>query len=359
MHISIIGAGPIGCYCGYLLAKSGHEVEIYEKGDIGRPIQCTGLLTADFDLFEIDKSSFLMNTFEQVEINSPQNKLILKQKEYLVCREKFDNHLAKLALTAGAKIFLHHTFLRKEGQKLIIKNSLGEEKEIIPGAVIAADGPLSPTAKAYGFYHGQRENYVGIQAIVKGNFEAKKYQTFFGSQVCPDLFAWIVPESEERARVGLAAKKKATEQFDQLMNKNGFAAAEIQAGPIPLYHPDQKLSSENCYLLGDASGFVKATTLGGIIPGMKQAEILAHCLNKDKDYDQEIKVLKKKMDLHLRIRTTMDKFSDGDWDKLVSLIGQEKIKMILEKHTRENPQPILLKALWKEPRLIYFMKFLR
>jgi len=173
------------------------------------------------------------------------------------------------------------------------------------------------------------------------------------------LFAWIVPESEERARVGLAAKKKAKEQFDQLMKKNGFAAEEIQAGTIPLYHPDQKLSSENCYLLGDASGFVKATTLGGIIPGMKQAEILAHCLNKDKDYDQEIKVLKKKMDLHLRIRTTMDKFSDGDWDKLVSLIGQEKIKMILEKHTRENPQPILLKALWKEPRLIYFMKFLR
>ena len=89
MNITIIGAGPIGCYAGYLLAKSGHQVEIYEKGEIGRPIQCTGLLTADFDQFEIDKSSFLVNTFDQIEINSPQNQLVLKQKEYLICRDKY------------------------------------------------------------------------------------------------------------------------------------------------------------------------------------------------------------------------------------------------------------------------------
>ncbi|MBT4805454.1 NAD(P)-binding protein [Candidatus Woesearchaeota archaeon] len=29
MKIAIIGAGPIGCYAGYLLAKSGHNVSIY------------------------------------------------------------------------------------------------------------------------------------------------------------------------------------------------------------------------------------------------------------------------------------------------------------------------------------------
>ena len=39
MDIAIIGAGPIGCYAGYLLAKNGHTVSIYENHpQIGLPI---------------------------------------------------------------------------------------------------------------------------------------------------------------------------------------------------------------------------------------------------------------------------------------------------------------------------------
>ena len=44
--VLIIGAGPIGCYCGYLLAKKGFDVEIYEEHkEIGKPIGCTGIVT--------------------------------------------------------------------------------------------------------------------------------------------------------------------------------------------------------------------------------------------------------------------------------------------------------------------------
>jgi len=45
------------------------------------------------------------------------------------------------------------------------------EKRITPDIVIAADGPLSPTAKAYGLYHPKRENYFGVQALVEGKFD--------------------------------------------------------------------------------------------------------------------------------------------------------------------------------------------
>ena len=92
MKIVIIGAGPIGSYAGYLLAKSGHDVNIYErKKEIGSPIQCTGLLTADFDQFGLDKSYFLENSITKIEVNSINNQLIINNKEYLVCRKKFDN----------------------------------------------------------------------------------------------------------------------------------------------------------------------------------------------------------------------------------------------------------------------------
>src|SRR3989344_6033449 len=131
MNIAIIGAGPVGCYCGYLLAKAGHKVEIYEEHkEIGLPIQCTGLLTADFDQFNLPKESFLINTFTEIEVNSPKQRIIIPQKEYLINRHKFDNYLANLARRAGAKIYLNHSFLRKEGKSIIVKNNI-TKKEII------------------------------------------------------------------------------------------------------------------------------------------------------------------------------------------------------------------------------------
>lgn len=359
MEISIIGGGPAGCYAGYLLAKSGHKVSIFEKkSKIGEPIQCTGLLTSDFDQFNLPMKSFLVNQFNNIEINSPNGKTaVIKQKEYLICREKFDNYLADLAKKAGAKIFLNHSFVRKERKNIVVKNKNGEfglDSDII----IAADGPLSPTAKAFGFYQEDRKNYFGIQAIVEGNFDAAAYQTFFGCNVCPDLFAWIVPESPTRARAGLAATKDAKFFFDKFIRKHDFEIKEMQAGVIPLFNSKQKLKKGNCYLLGDAAGFVKATTLGGIIPGLKQAEILAGCINNGNDYEQEIKPLVRKLKLHLSLRKAFNRFSDQDWDRLISYISQPKIQEVFEKYTRDNPVPLALNSLLKEPRLLYFVKYL-
>src|SRR3989344_5012240 len=120
MNIAIIGAGPVGCYAGYLLAKNGHEVSIYENhAQIGLPIQCTGLLTSDFDQFNLPMNSFLVNTFSKFEAYSPKHKLEIRQKEYLVCRNRFDNFFGDLAKKQGAKIQVNHSFIRKEGKELV------------------------------------------------------------------------------------------------------------------------------------------------------------------------------------------------------------------------------------------------
>lgn len=372
-NITIIGAGPVGCYTGYLLAKSGHQVDIYEqKAELGIPIQCTGLVTAGLEQFNFPLEEFLINTTNKIEVYTPKQKLAINQKEYVICRRKFDNYLAGRARQAGVRIHLNHAFLRKEGNSLIIKDKInGQEKILLPEIVIAADGPLSPTAKAFGFYHPEREHFFGIQAVVEGNFEPAAYQAYFGNEICPELFAWIVPESSSRARVGLAARKNTQYYFNQLIKEknkdknkgnsspeNDFKIKEIQAGVIPLYHPKQKIRKGNCYLVGDASSFVKATTLGGLIPGLKQAEILAKCLSRGKDYEQEVKPLRKEMNLHLRLHRIFRKFSDRDWDRLVSYAGQPRIQKVFEAYSRDNPIPLVAKALWKEPRLLRFGKYL-
>ena len=361
MKITIIGAGPIGCYAGYLLAKSGHDVSIFDrKKEIGTPIQCTGILTSDFDQFDIPIDSFLVNTINQIEAYSPnEEKVTIKQKDYIVCRKRFDNYLANMAVGAGAKIFLQHSFSRKEEENIVIKDSVNEkEVHLNSDIVIAADGPLSPTAKAYGFYHDSRENYYGIQAIVEGKFESNITKTYFGNDVCPGFFVWVVPESSTKARVGLYATKNQKYYFDKFMEKQDFRVLEMQAGTIPIFHSGQKLKKDNCYLIGDASSYVKATTGGGLVPGMKQVEILVDCIDNGKDFDKEVGSLRKKMRLHLQVSKVMGKFSDHDWNKLVSYVGQPKVQSVFEKYTRDNPVPLLLGTLFKEPKFLRFVKYL-
>lgn len=277
-----------------------------------------------------------------------------------MCRNKFDNFFADLARKAGAEIFVNHSFLRKEGKELIIKDSANNrDMRITPNIVLAADGPLSPTAKAYGMYHPKRENYFGAQAVVLGNFDPTKFQAHFGREVCPDLFAWIVPESSTKARVGLAMKKNSKAYFDKFMQKHGFKVLEMQAGTIPLYHPAQELQKENCYVLGDAAGFVKATTLGGLYPGLKQVQILAECLitGKERDYKNAIAPLRRRLRLHLFVQNIFNKFSDADWDLLVGYISQSRVQKVFERYTRDNPVPLVFWSLLKEPRLLRFGKY--
>ena len=359
MNVTIIGAGPIGCYAAYLLAKEGHYVNVYENhAQIGSPIQCTGILTSDFDDFDFSLDSFLVNTIDKIEVYSPNKRIEVRQKDYIVCRNKFDNFFGDLAKKEGAKIFLNHAFVKKEGNHLVIKDSINKiEKKIKPDVVIAADGPLSPTAKAYGFYHNERKNYYGVQAVIEGDFDEKTIKTYFGNEVCPGLFAWVTPESSTTARVGLAAMRNSKHYFDKFIEKNNFKIKEMQAGTIPLFHPRQKLQKDNCYLVGDASGYVKATTLGGLVPALRQVEILVDCIKNNKNYEKEIKPVRKRMLMHLQVQKVFNKFKDKDWDKLLSYVNQPKIQKIFEKHTRDNPIPLVIKSLIKEPRFMVFGKY--
>ncbi len=358
MKVVIIGGGPVGCYAGYLLAKQGCDVSIYENhSSIGAPIQCTGILTNSFDKFGFSKQDFLVNTIDTIEVYSPNQKLVVKQKDYIVCRTKFDQFFAKEALKAGAKIFLNHAFVRKEGGDLIIVNQ-GMEKRVQADIVIAADGPLSKTAKEFGFYHPERENYYGIQAIMEGNFEPNVIKTYFGNDVCPGLFAWVTPESSTVARVGLAMKKNSRSFFEKFCEGRGWKVKEMQAGTIPLYHPKQKLKNGNCYVVGDASSYVKATTLGGIVPAFEQVQIVVDCILNCKDVEKEIKPVKRQMWTHLQVQKVIEKLSDKDWDRLIRYVAQPKIQKVFEKYTRDNPIPLVSNVLIRELRFLRFVRYL-
>ena len=60
--------------------------------------------------------------------------------------------------------------------------------------------------------------------------------------------------------------------------------------------------------------------------------------------------------MHLRIRNILNKFSDKDYDRLLNLMNQDKVRKTLKKYDRDTPIPLVANLLAREPRFLYFSK---
>lgn len=363
MKFVIIGAGPVGCYAGYLLASEGHDVEIYEEHEeIGLPFQCTGLLTGSFEKLLTLPDDVIENRINKINVFSPdKNKLELNlnKEEIVLDRTKFDKYLAKLAKNSGAKIFTSHRYVNYSmGEVKIIDIKNKKTKIIKPDFLIGADGPKSKIRELIS--NQEIEYYVGAQATINLEHEENSFDTFFGEDF-PYFFGWIVPLSKNISRIGLAAKNKSGLLFNQfLRNKIGEGYKKSlcahQGGLIPVYCSKLTIKKGNIAIIGDAATHVKSTTGGGIIPGMNGAkEIIQGILSGYENMKNNQLKINRQLKLHNMTRNLLDSFTDKNYNKLIKLCKQKKIKEILETNSRDYPSKFVMKMLLKEPRFLTFI----
>jgi len=350
--ISIIGAGPSGSYLAYLLAREGREVSVFEEHDkIGRPVQCTGLLTSSIkDLIEL-KDEFIVNKISKVKVIAPNGDEVifnLRNPNYIFDRGRFDEYVAELAKEKGARFFLGKRFEDFKDGKVFFSDGTNCDSDYL----IGADGPSSSVAKKFGMFNN-REFMTGMQARIKGRFVKDVFVVYFGE----GYFGWSVPENEEFSRVGVIARNgRPKEYFDLVLGRVGGEIIEYQSGLIPIYQSKIKCSKGNVYLVGDAATQCKGSTHGGIIQGMIGGSALCEALIGNKDYETLWRErLGRDLYIHLKIRKKIDRMDDNELNYMIKLVKQEKVKKILEKHDRDHASKIALGLLLKEPR---FLKFL-
>lgn len=360
--ITIVGGGPAGSYLGYLLAKQGKQVTILEEhSQVGSPVQCTGIVTHSIEKFFKLKNEVIAKRLDKVVVVGKNNKISVNVDEIVMWRDKFDRFVAEMAEDAGAEMLLNHQFTGFDGRNAIIvkdkKNN--QTKRIKTGIIVGADGPYSAVAKAAGMSLNSKQ-YIGMQAKVKLKMDTSSFEAHFGSDF-PDFFGWVVPESEEIARLGIGCFENAQEHFYKFLKERAGSKEVIcwESGLIPLYDPKKIIQKGNVYLIGDAAAQVKATTGGGIIPSLKAANTLCGCIINNKNYNDEFKRNSgRELLLHLKIRNILNKFSDRDYDRLLSLMSQEKVRKILKKYDRDTPIPLVANLLLREPRFLLFSKFI-
>ncbi|MBI2109661.1 NAD(P)/FAD-dependent oxidoreductase, partial [Candidatus Woesearchaeota archaeon] len=310
--ISIIGGGPAGTYAGSLLAKH-KDVTIYEDHNvIGKPIQCTGIITGNLDEVIKVPKELVLNKLKRVKVYSQNEETEFKLRKYNYVFEFIDTDV-----------------------------------------LIGADGPLSNVAKSAGLFNN-RKFVVGLQIRAKIECEEDVFETFLSEG--DGYFGWLVPEDNKTARIGIAASSNPRKHFQEILKLRGGEFIEDQSGPIPMYQPEVKAQNGNVFLIGDAATMVKATTYGGILPGMVAGHDLDKAIKERLDYDRLWKSgIGKELMYHLRIRKILDKFKDSDYDELLKMVRKEKVKETIEIYDREYPSKMIFKLLYNEPR---FLKFL-
>ncbi|MDZ4247507.1 MAG: NAD(P)/FAD-dependent oxidoreductase [Dehalococcoidia bacterium] len=227
------------------------------------------------------------------------------------------------------------------GRKVIIGASKnGNSISIEAKSVVVASGFNPKFTRMLGL--GQIEySATGWQTEVdtNGMVEAEVY---FGKNVAPGFFAWLVPFSPGRAKLGLLSRNGGgalLQTFWSDMYSRGKVTSPITEtyhGAVPL-KPLAKTYNDRVLVVGDAAGQVKPTTGGGIYYGLLCSTIAAACLHEAIARDDfSSKMLKKYQDewhkkLYAELKVTylarraFQKLSDKQIDNIFETVSSKSI----------------------------------
>lgn len=198
--IAVIGGGPAGSRVAYHLAGMGSGVVVLEQRDnLGGKTCCTGIVSQEcVDVFNIDRGVILRRVSSARLFSPSGNSVRIWRQKPQACildRAAFDRSMAARAKAKGTEYRLgSHVddIVIRDGRVDIEFTSDGERSKLQAKAVALAAGFGSPLVKRLGLGRVS-DSVAGAQAEVSADVE--EGEVYFGHDVAPGFFAWLVPIS--------------------------------------------------------------------------------------------------------------------------------------------------------------------
>lgn len=307
--VIVVGGGPAGSEAARAAAGAGLRTLLAEEHpSVGVPSHCTGKLSrhafAEFDL----PASLAVNAVSAAVFHSPGGVSVHVRRaevdSYVVDRVGFDRWLVGRAAQAGAEVVtgLRIVAASREDGRMVVRGTRRDGREF--GArchlVIDAEGASPRLPRVLGLQPACRYA-LGLQFQVRGvgGLVADTPEMFFGRDVAPGFFAWLLPLGGTRARIGLCVDPamashapawylaRLIARHPALSRRMAGAVVEGKvAGRIPLLGGQAPSRAEGMLVAGDAAGQVKATSGGGIyyamIAGKMAGEAAARYVGGDR-----------------------------------------------------------------------------
>jgi flavin-dependent dehydrogenase len=364
--VEIIGGSAAGLFAGYLLAREGKRVRLFDANDVlhteSRTLITTSQLSSVLGFFPREA---VCNTIERIDLFSPARSVTIPMAEpdLVVERSAVVRMLARKALEAGVEIRGGCKFVEMEpGENeasFTIRDTHNERTDTYTArTIIGADGSFSRVGKIANC-NGHETTPI-LQAIVKlpNHVHRNTTQVWFEPEDTP-YFYWLIPESDEQAAVGFIAEegKSARRTLERFLKRQGLKILDMQAARIPAYthsvRPWSRMFGSDIYLIGDAAAQVKVTTVGGLVTGLRGAQAAANAILRRSNYLKELKPLRRELGLHLLLRIVLNRFHARDYDRLLGLLNKKTIDL-LGRYNRDQAARILCRIVVAQPRFLSF-----
>jgi digeranylgeranylglycerophospholipid reductase len=348
----IVGAGPVGSHVAGKLANWGYRVVVLEQHDrIGKVACCTGIVGKEcLNAFPVARDAVLREA-KSARFFPPSGEAFCLEKEtpqaYVLDRPAFDDAMARRAQDNGVEYHLGSKVrdITSTEHSVRVEVEVGGQTMSLEGkAAVIASGFGSKLPQRLGF--GKNADFVmGAQAEVNAS-GLDEVEVYFGSQVAPGFFAWLVPTSSGRALAGLLSRQHTGLRLKSFLNslasqgKVDSSQAGIVYGGIPL-KPLPRTSAARMIVVGDAAGQVKPTTGGGIYYGLLCSEIAADVLHQAisindfsagvlSEYDRRWRrLLSRELQIGRWARWLFERLNDRQIDRLFEMVQRQGFREAL------------------------------
>jgi digeranylgeranylglycerophospholipid reductase len=296
--VVVIGAGPCGSAAARACAEQGLKTLVIEEhGTIGHPIQCAGLLsTSAFAECNLSRQSVLNEVTGARIVSGLGGDLLFdaeRTRAYVVDRGILDREMARRAADAGAEFRLK-TYVAGIGDSHLVTRGVGGHDRIPFRLVIAADGPRCAVARSLSMQR-PKTYLAGLQADIPFRMDTRYVEVH--PNASPDFFGWVIPLSGGRARIGLCAREGAGAHFKRFAAPYGDNCLHLVSGVIPLGVMPRTFGHRTLFV-GDAAGFAKPTSGGGIYTGVRSAKhaafVAAECCTRGTFDDSSLSLYERK-----------------------------------------------------------------
>jgi flavin-dependent dehydrogenase len=361
--VAVVGGSAAGLFAASILARKGLPVRVFERIETMEPAARTLIVTHRMrNLLGQAADRSVVNEIRRFELftDGRAATIALKEPDLIIERRTLIQALAEEARQAGAAIELGRRFhaLHPNGRGLVLeveRCSDGHKEEIHAGTVIGGDGASSRVAKAAGW--APLETVPLVQAIVPlpKDMPPNTARVWFIPQDTP-YFYWLIPESPTTGALGLIGETGPETRLllERFLEKRKLEPIEFQGARIPLYSRwvpvRRKIGGSFVYLVGDAAGQVKVTTVGGIVTGFRGAIGVTDAILNG-GTSRELRTLRRELNLHLLLRRSLHDFQQSDYSRLVDLLN-DSAKESLGQYSRDEAWKILWRIGLRQPRLI-------
>jgi len=362
-NVAVVGGSAAGLFTASILARSGVSVRVFERVETLEPSARTLIVTNHMRaLLGRAAEGSIVNEIRRFELftDGRTANVALKNPDLIIERRTLIQGLAQEAQQAGATLELGHRFhaLHPNGRGLVLeveRCTNGQREEVRAQTIVGGDGASSRVARAAGW--SPLPTVPLVQAIVSlpKDMAADTARVWFVPDDTP-YFYWLIPESPTRGALGLIGENgpDTRRHLERFLEKRKLEPIEFQGARIPVYTRwvpvRRQVGNGSVYVVGDAAGQVKVSTVGGIVTGFRGAMGVADSILNGGS-SGELRSLRRELNLHLLLRRSLHDFQQADYSRLVDLLNAPAIQSLGE-YSRDEAWKILWRICLKQPRLV-------